>query len=172
MAIREELTGNFFMGDSPEVTTEILEQIAEQRTIQQDFEHKARILEEEKRQESWKGKSIMPFGSNIMVHPYRENPYLKKLNEVGLLLDSKTFDNPDSGEKDELNLGIPCGKVMEVGPDVKYVKRGDEILYMTRIHVPVPFMNSGFLLLNENNITCIINDDVNLKSRFKHLSDD
>ncbi len=173
MAIREELTGNFIMGadSTPDFTPEMFEEMEKYKAEQQDFEAKLRIEEENKRQELWKNKSIMPFGHNIMIQPYPENPYLKKVNEAGIILDKKTFDNQDTGQKDDLDLGIPCAKVVEVGPEVKHIKRGDEIIYMAQRVLPVPFMNTGFLLLNEGAVMCIINTDDNLKNRYTHLND-
>ena len=174
MAIREELTGNYIMGskDTPELTPEMFEELEKFKAEQQDFENKARIAEEQKRQELWANKSIMPFGHNIMIQPYPENPYLKKVNESGIILDKRDFTNQDTGQKDELDLGVPCARVVEVGPDVKYIRRGDEIIYMAQRVLPVPFMNTGFLLLNEGAVMCVINNDDNLKSRFNHLNED
>lgn len=171
MSMREELTGKFMMNDNLDLTPEMIEELEKYKTQQQDFEHKLRIEEEKRRQEKWENKSIMPFGHNIMIQPYPENPYLKKVNEVGLILDKTDFNNPDTGQRDKLDLGIPCAKVVEVGPDVKHVKRNDEIIYMAERCLPVPFMNTGFLLLNEGAVVAIINDDENLKNRFSHLND-
>lgn len=167
MSQREELTGNFFMGDTKAISEKELEEIERRKAEQQAFEQKIIESEEVKRQEKWKDKGIIPFGFNIMIQPYKENPYLKKVNENGILLDNKTFDNPDTGTKDELDLGIPCAKVVEVGPDVKQIKAGDEVIYVAGRATPVPFMNSGFLLINEGAVLCIINTESNLKERFK-----
>lgn len=170
----EEKTGKYIIGGgepTPELTPEMFEELEKYKAEQSDFANKLRIEEERKRQELWKDKAIMPFGHNIMVQPYPENPYLKKVNEVGIILDKSTFNNQDTGTKDDLDLGIPCAKVVEVGPDVKHVKRGDEIIYMAQRVLPVPFMNTGFLLLNEGAVMCVINTEDNLKSRFSQLND-
>jgi hypothetical protein len=170
MAIKEELTGKYFLNND-NVTPEMLEEIEKFNTQQSEFEMEMMINEEKKRQEMWVGKGIMPINHCVIIKPYPENPYLKKMTDDGLLLNTRAFDNPDTGMKDELDLGIPCAQVMEVSPDVKFVKPGDEILYMAQRCIPVPFMNTGFLLLNEGAVLCIINTNENLKSRFTHLKD-
>jgi hypothetical protein len=171
MAIREEATGKFLMGDE-NVSPEMIEEMEAFRASQQDFENKMRIEEENRRLEKWANKAIMPFGQNIMIEPYTENPYMRKVHDSGIILDSSRFTNPDSGKDEDRDLGIKCAKVIEVGPDVKHVRKGDEILCVAARALPVPFMNTGFMLMNEGHVICIINTNDVLIERFKHLSDD
>ena len=66
-----------------------------------------------------------------------------------------------------MKLGIGCAKVIEVGPACKYVKNGDDVFYDTRVIKPVPFMNCGYYLTNEQNLISIINEG--LTERFKNV---
>lgn len=112
---------------------------------------------------------VVPLFTNVMILPYGENPYVNAISKGGVLLANTggSFDNPDTGQKDTLKQAFTCGKVIEVGPDCKYVKRGDDIFYATNGARPVPFMNQGFWMIGEQNIMVAINED--MKERFKHL---
>lgn len=112
---------------------------------------------------------LMPLHSNVLFIPYDSNPYKKKVNtSSGIILDWEgQFKNPDSGEDDRQQLIVTYGKVVEVGPDVKYTKVGDDIVYDTRVVMPVPFMDKGFYIIPEQNVKLIINED--LQERFKHI---
>lgn len=108
-------------------------------------------------------KEIMPLRTNLFVQPYLENPYREQRSSGGLQLTDGEFHNPDSGEIDKLNEDIVCGLVLEVGPECKYVRAGDEVFFNIRAAVPIPFMGKGFLLTHEQNLFCVINE--NLKER-------
>ena len=108
-------------------------------------------------------KEIMPIGFNLMVEPYVTNPYMSNETKGGLKLSDGEFFNPDSGEKDKLKQDLICAKVIEVGHKCEFVKEGDEVIFDVRVSKPIPFMNKGFLLTNEPNILCVINE--NLKER-------
>lgn len=107
---------------------------------------------------------IMPIYSNVILRPYAENPYVEMQTKEGLLLTDDDFDSKDSGEREKLNLIIGCAEVVDVGPDCKYVKAGDDVFYNTATVRPVPFQRQGFLLCGEQNILTIMSDD--LDSRF------
>lgn len=106
-------------------------------------------------------KEISPLYSGVIIRPYDINPYLGMFTEEGLDLGLGEFDNPDSGEKDNLSVFIKCGEVFEAGPDCKYVKQGDDVFYDSRSTRPVPFMRCGFVLGSEQNLLCVMNDDLN-----------
>ena len=113
----------------------------------------------------YKNIEIYPVYSNIMVQPYVENPYKQKTTESGLKLTAGQFDNPDTGERDEKEFFIATGKVIAAGPACKYVKEGDDVMFDERAVRPVPFFDSGFLILAEPNVVCVIGPD--LKKRFE-----
>lgn len=110
-------------------------------------------------------KEIMPLGLNIFVQPYAVNPYLQVVSAGGLQLTNGEFQNPDSGEVEQLTSHIKCGLVLEVGKDCKQVKVGDDVFYNTHTTTPIPFMGRGFILTHEPGVMCIINEG--LKERFK-----
>ena len=111
---------------------------------------------------------ILPLGSRVIFVPYPENPYKKIITDSGIIVDyNGSFMNPDSGEKDTLTLGIGCGKIIEVGPECKYAKSGDDFYYDTRVVQPIPFYNQGYQTLAEQQIICILNEG--LTDRFNEL---
>ena len=109
---------------------------------------------------------LIPMRANVLILPYPSNPYRKILDkETGIYFaENKYYKNPDTGEMDEQKLGIGCAKVVEVGPECKYVTIGDDIYYDTRTVVPIPFYGNPYKLLTEPQILCVLNE--NLKERF------
>ena len=107
---------------------------------------------------------MLPMMNKIILQPYPVNPY-RKVVEGSLIVDyTGTFKNPDSGEDDKLQELVGCAKVIEVGPECKYLKPGDDVYYDTRTVYPVPFMSMGYRLTSEPQILCVLNEK--LKERF------
>jgi co-chaperonin GroES (HSP10) len=111
-------------------------------------------------------KEIMPLFNNVILRPYSENPYVENVTKSGLIYNDGEFENEDSGETEKLDLRIACAQVIEVGPECKYCKVGDDVYFNTFSSKPVPFQRQGFFLCNELNILSIMNDD--LEERFKN----
>ena len=110
---------------------------------------------------------MLPLYNKIVILPYPVNPY-RKIVEGNLIVDyTGSFKNPDSGENDTLDTFIGCAKIMEVGPEVKYLKVGDDVYYDTRTVYPIPFMTLGYRLTTEPQILCVLNE--NLRERFNEL---
>ena len=61
---------------------------------------------------------------------------------------------------------VVVGQVLEVGPDVKFVKEGDDIYYIKANAVPIPFFKQGLVALQEVAALVIINEKV--KERFNN----
>lgn len=103
---------------------------------------------------------MLPMSNKIILLPYPTNPYKKLVSQGGLFIaDYKgQFLNPDSGENDNLKELVACAKVIEVGPDCKFLKSGDDVFYDTRTVYPVPFMSLGYILTSEPQILCFLND--------------
>lgn len=102
--------------------------------------------------------------NKIIILPYPENPY-KKVIEGNIIVEyDGSFMNPDSGQKDKMQTLVGCAKVIEVGPECKYLKPEDDVYYDTRTTYPVPFMSLGYQLTTEPQILCVLNS--NLKERF------
>jgi hypothetical protein len=108
---------------------------------------------------------IMPIYSNIMIRLYKENPYINNVTASGLRLGNGEFTNPDSGEDEQMDLKIICAEVIEVGPDCRYIKPGDDVYVNSPTIRPVPFMRQGFFLCSEQNVLAVMNN--NLSERLK-----
>lgn len=106
------------------------------------------------------GLEIKPTSNNLLVKPYKKNPYEKaEVRKSGIILDSDaaTFTNPDSGEEEEEQVGIIVGRVIEVGPECKWVKPGDDVYYMFNSIIPIPFFRQGFQCVAEPRTLMFLN---------------
>ena len=178
MSKKEELTGKFFMGKDlkPEQRFNIIKpeepfknEIDKLKKEKEEQEMAKLLLELEKsKQEEINQKlsklEMIPMFNKIVILPYPRNPY-RKIVEGSILVDySGDFLNPDSGEQDKLKELVGCAKVIEVGPECKYLNVGDDVYYDTRTVYPVPFMSLGYVLCSETQILCNMNES--LKERY------
>ena len=109
---------------------------------------------------------IMPIGNYVIVRPFTENPFQKvTVSSSGLITDLggmiPEYKNSDSGEYEEAEQVIKVGIVIEAGPECKWLKSGDTIMWTVMSEVVIPFYNFGFRLVNETRAICVINDDLN-----------
>ena len=117
------------------------------------------------------GVQIYPIANYVIVRPFKENPFQKvKIDEkTGLILSTggliPEYKRNDSGEFEEAEQVIKTGVVIQAGPECKWLKDGDTIMWAVMSEVVIPFYNFGFRLVNENRAICVINDD--LEERFK-----
>lgn len=168
MGRRDEMLGKFSFATkaTEDCNEEVIAAVA-QKNEQLDFERKLRELEDKKLEEAWEGKEIKPFGLNLIIKPFDENPYVRNTTDSGLITDGGGhFRNPDTGEMDLLRKTILYAIVVDAGPDTRHVKKGDEIIYSAQRLLPVPFKNQGLCLLNEGAVLAIINTTDNLNDRF------
>lgn len=118
------------------------------------------------------GVQIYPIANYVIVRPFKENPFQKvKIDEkTGLILSTggliPEYKRNDSGEYEEAEQVIKTGVVIQAGPECKWLKDGDTIMWSVMSEVVIPFYNFGFRLVNENRAICVINDD--LEERFKN----
>ena len=118
------------------------------------------------------GVQIYPIANYVIVRPFKENPFQKvKIDEKsGLILSTgglvPEYKRNDSGEYEEAEQVIKTGVVIQAGPECKWLKDGDTIMWAVMSEVVIPFYNFGFRLVNENRAICVINDD--LEERFKN----
>lgn len=178
MSFKEEQTGVFFMGartnsksgaiDLP--TNPILVAAAKLKEENEAKSTASMLLELEKQKQAeieskLEKLEMLPTFNKIILLPYPQNPY-KKVMQGSIIVDyNGDFTNPDSGEKDRLKELIGCAKVIEVGPECKYLQPGDDVYYDTRTVYPVPFMTLGYVLCAEQQILCVLNES--LKERFQ-----
>lgn len=115
---------------------------------------------------------IKPMFSRILVQPFKVNPFQKMKVENGLIVDTGGYTphiqlNQQTGKYEEQNQFIVTGCVIEVGPDVKYLKEGDVVFYRVDTAVPVPFFKQGFVSLAESQIIAVVNEG--LQDRFDNI---
>ena len=115
---------------------------------------------------------IKPMFSRILVQPFKVNPFQKMKVENGLIIDTGGYTphtqlNEQTGRYEEQKQFIITGCVVEVGPEVKYLKEGDVIFYRVDTAVPVPFFKQGFVSLAESQIIAVVNEG--LQDRFNNI---
>ena len=115
---------------------------------------------------------IKPMFSRILVQPFKVNPFQKMKIEDGLIIDTGGYTphtqlNEQTGRYEEQKQFIVTGCVIEVGPEVKYLKEGDVIFYRIDTAVPVPFFKQGFVSLAESQIIAVVNEG--LQDRFNNI---
>lgn len=113
------------------------------------------------------GLEIKPSANYILVKPYLKNPYESlEIRKSGLILegDAAKFKNPDNGDEEEEQYGVIVAKVIEVGPECKWTKSGDDIYYLYNSQIPIPFYRQGLQCVSESRIMMIIN--TNLTERY------
>lgn len=115
---------------------------------------------------------IKPMFSRILVQPFKVNPFQKMKVENGLIIDTGGYTphtqlNEQTGRYEEQKQFIVTGCVIEVGPEVKYLKEGDVIFYRVDTAVPVPFFKQGFVSLAESQIIAVVNEG--LQDRFNNI---
>lgn len=168
MKTLNEASGKIFMGKN--LKAEYDESLLLENQIKKREEEKAAkeatdmLLQLEKqKQEEILSKidklEMLPPGRSMIVLPYPSNPYKRTISEGGILIDyDGSFLNPDTGEQDKATLGIACAKIIEVGPECKIGKPGDDVYFDTRTSYPLPFMHLGYRVINEPSALAFIGE--------------
>lgn len=115
------------------------------------------------------GMEIMPISRGLLVQPYAENPFQKvKVTDSGIIYDlggmTPEYKNNDNGEYEEAEQYILVGVVVESGPECKWCKKGDTVMWNKPSMIPVPFYSMGLVHVREESVICVINNG--LKDRF------
>lgn len=170
MSFKEEQMGRYFMSNRSNLEVPTIKDAAERLREEKAAEEiKKALFEAEQNKQADINKKLetlemLPMMNKIILQPYPVNPY-RKVVEGSLIVDyTGAFKNPDSGEDDKLQELVGCAKIIEVGPECKYLKPGDDVYYDTRTVYPVPFMSMGYRLTSEPQILCVLNEK--LKERF------
>lgn len=114
-------------------------------------------------------KEFKPLFNNVIVSVYNENPYKVKASENEWAKSDGTFENPDDGTIDQKDFFIQCAKVIEVGPECKYVKVNDDVYLDFRSLTPLYIGANLFFTINEMAIKTVIAEG--LTERFKQNGD-
>ena len=103
---------------------------------------------------------IIPINANVLIKPYLKNPYRYiETTESGLIVgieSSKTYKSNETGEIEQNNEVIKCGKVIAVGPACKNVEVGDDVFYTTYSEGKLPFRKKGYIVASETLLMCRI----------------
>jgi hypothetical protein len=174
MSLREEQQGRFYLNNRKEsfiVPESPFKADYDKLKEEQDADKLREILLEAEKQkqkeleEKLERLEMLPIGPRLIVLPYPTNPYRKVLQGSIIVDYSETFKNPDSGEQDKLASGVICAKVIEVGPECKWIKPGDDIFCQNGVLTIVPFFSLGYKTLAEQQVLSVIGEK--LKERFK-----
>ena len=103
---------------------------------------------------------IVPVNANVLIAPYLQNPYRYiETTASGLIVgveSSKTYKSNETGEIEQNNEVIKCGKVIAVGPACKNVNVGDDVYYTTFSEAKLPFRKKGYVIVGEGLLICRI----------------
>lgn len=103
---------------------------------------------------------IIPVNNNVLIKPYVQNPYRYiETTASGLIVgveSSKTYKSNETGEIEQNNEVIKCGKVLAVGPACKNVNVGDDVYYTTYSEAKLPFRKKGYVIVGEGLLICRI----------------
>ena len=118
---------------------------------------------------------IKAISNNIIVYPFEKNPFQHiQTNEQGLIIDlggmAPEYKSNETGEYEEEEQFIHVGTVMDAGPDCKYIKDGDIIMWTKPSEMPIPFYRQNLVSVNEIRVLCVINS--NLTERFNKYKND
>lgn len=160
----------FIMGDGKEI--EEVKKIEAKNKFNSEIDeytkkledYSAELEEQAKRiTENMEGLEILPYGTRLLIKPYNQNPYQKiKVADSGLILDTGGYapiiKSNETGDFEEERAGIVVGKIIEIGPEVKYMRAGDDVFYRPETSVPVPFFKQGLVSLAENQVVVHVNE--------------
>lgn len=115
---------------------------------------------------------IKPVFSRVLIKPFKVNPFQKLETKGNIIIDTGGFTphiekNPMTGRYEEQKQFIVTGYVMEVGPDVRYIREGDVVYYRVDTAVPVPFLKQGCVSVDEKQLIAVVNES--LTERFNEV---
>ena len=115
---------------------------------------------------------IKPMYQRVILKPFKVNPFQKMEVKGGIIVDAGGYTphaelNPMTGKYEEQKQLIVTGCVIEVGPEVKYLKEGDVVYYRVDTSVPVPFLKQGLVSVSETQISAVVAES--LTERFNNV---
>lgn len=115
---------------------------------------------------------IKPMYQRVILKPFKVNPFQKMEVKGGIIVDAGGYTphaelNPMTGKYEEQKQLIVTGCVIEVGPEVKYLKEGDVVYYRVDTSVPIPFLKQGLVSVSETQIIAVVAES--LTERFNNV---
>lgn len=112
---------------------------------------------------------IKPLGNYVLATQFSQNPFQKiKTSKSGLIYDTggltPIYKSNETGQIEEEESFIKVGTVVEIGPEVKYLRVGDAIMWTTPTGLDIPFYKQGLVTICEYNVKAVVNEG--LQARF------
>lgn len=114
-----------------------------------------------------KGKKVAPLYNHVVIRDLNDSSrYFPVKNEAGIIRANGSSFDDGIEEYNVASSIMGIGEVIAVGPEVKMVKPGDEVMYDIRSMLPMPikFNEDEELMprvrhISEQNIKCIFIDE-------------
>lgn len=114
-----------------------------------------------------KGKKVAPLYNHVVIRDLNDSSrYFPVKNEAGIIRANGSSFDDGIEEYNVASSIMGIGEVIAVGPEVKMVKPGDEVMYDIRSMLPMPikFDEDEELMprvrhISEQNIKCIFIDE-------------
>lgn len=113
---------------------------------------------------------IKPINNNIIIQPFKVNPFQTIEKKGALWIPNgmaPTYKSNETGEYEEEEAFIHTGYVWDAGPECKYVKEGDVVMWTKPSEMMIPFYKFGLVSVNETRILAVVNEG--LTDRFNNL---
>lgn len=114
---------------------------------------------------------IKPLGNYVLATQFSQNPFQKVKVDGGIITDlgglAPIYKSHETGGIEEEESYIKVGTVVEVGPDVKYLRVGDAIMWTQPTGLDIPFYKQGLVTICEFNVKAVINEG--LQARFDEI---
>lgn len=105
---------------------------------------------------------IMPLSCYVLISPFKANPFQVMQVQNGIITDlggvAPEYKSMETGEIEQEKEYVKVGMVVETGPDCKFLKEGDIVIYNIASEITVPFFKFGFVSVNEQRIIAVVNE--------------
>lgn len=103
---------------------------------------------------------IMPLGTYVLVQPFKANPFQSVKTESGLIIGgfAPVYKSAETGQAEEEQPFVRTGLVVETGPDCRFVREGDIVMYNVSSEITVPFFRFGFVTVAEQRVIAAVNE--------------
>lgn len=132
--------------------------------LQERFQGQVDAIQEAGQQlaKNLNGLEIMPLGSYVLITPFKANPFQVMKVQNGIITDlggiAPEYKSQETGEIEQEKEYVKVGSVVETGPDCRFIKPGDVVIYNIASEVQVPFFKFGFVTVNEQRIIAVVNE--------------